>query len=64
MIVRPVDGDDVDGGELKAALDRALGAQPAAPRRSWSPTGALPRIGQNKIDRRSSQALWSELTGR
>ena len=61
-IVRPVDGTDVDGGELKAALDRALG--PArSPRKVMVTDRPLPRIGQNKIDRRSSQLLWSELTG-
>jgi acyl-CoA synthetase (AMP-forming)/AMP-acid ligase II len=60
-IVRPVDGAGVDGGELKAALDRALG--PArSPRKVMVTDQPLPRIGQNKIDRRSSQLLWSELT--
>lgn len=62
-IVRPVDGVSADGGELKAALDRALG--PARSPRSVVVTDRpLPRIGQNKIDRRSAQLLWSELTGR
>jgi len=60
-IVRPVDGAGVDGGELKAALDRALGPG-RSPRSVVVTERPLPRIGQNKIDRRSSQALWSELT--
>lgn len=60
-IVRPVDGGSVDGGELKAALDRALGPG-RSPRSVVVTDRPLPRIGQNKIDRRSSQALWSELT--
>ena len=62
VIVRPVDGVAADGGELKAALDRALGAG-RSPRRVVISDRDLPRIGQNKIDRRSAQALWSELTG-
>jgi acyl-CoA synthetase (AMP-forming)/AMP-acid ligase II len=63
VIVRPVEGVVVDGTELKTALERALG--PArSPRRVVVTDRALPRIGQNKIDRRSSQLLWTELTSR
>jgi acyl-CoA synthetase (AMP-forming)/AMP-acid ligase II len=61
VIVRPVDGVAADGGELKAALDTALGPS-RSPRRVLVTDRALPRIGQNKIDRRSAQSLWSELT--
>jgi acyl-CoA synthetase (AMP-forming)/AMP-acid ligase II len=63
VIVRPVDGVAADGSELKTALDKALGAS-RSPRRVVVTDRALPRIGQNKIDRRSAQALWSELTTR
>lgn len=59
-IVRPVEGGDLDAGELKAALDDALGAS-RGPRRVIVADRALPRIGQNKIDRRSAERLWSEL---
>ena len=59
-IVRPVEGGDLDPGELKAALDQALGAS-RGPRRVVVADRALPRIGQNKIDRRSAERLWSEL---
>ena len=62
-IVRPLDGAELDGAELKAALDGALGAS-RGPRRVLVADRALPRIGQNKIDRRSAERLWSELTGR
>lgn len=61
LIARPVDGVTADGGELKAALDAALGPS-RSPRRVIVTDRALPRIGQNKIDRRSAQDLWSELT--
>jgi acyl-CoA synthetase (AMP-forming)/AMP-acid ligase II len=63
VIVRPVDGAVADGGRLKSALDRALGPG-RSPRSVVVTDRALPRIGQNKIDRRSAQALWSELTGK
>jgi long-chain acyl-CoA synthetase len=63
VIVRPVEGAAVDGGDLKSSLDRALGTG-RAPRSVVVTDRALPRIGQNKIDRRSAQALWSELTSR
>ncbi|HET6998265.1 MAG TPA: class I adenylate-forming enzyme family protein [Solirubrobacterales bacterium] len=63
VIVRPVDGFAADSGQLKAALDHTLGAS-RAPRSVVVTDRVLPRIGQNKIDRRSSQALWSELTGK
>lgn len=62
-IVRPSAGTALDGAELKAELDRALGAG-RSPRTVMVTDQPLPRIGQNKIDRKSSQALWSELTGR
>jgi acyl-CoA synthetase (AMP-forming)/AMP-acid ligase II len=62
-IVRPIDGVTADGNELKSALDRALGAG-RSPRRVVVTDRALPRIGQNKIDRKSAQRLWSELTSR
>lgn len=63
VIVRPVEGTAVEGRELKAALDRALGSA-RGPRSVVVTDRPLPRIGQNKIDRRSSQLLWSELTGK
>lgn len=62
-MVRLVEGADPDSGELKAALDDALGAS-RSPRKVIVTDRALPRIGQNKIDRRSAQRLWSELTSR
>jgi acyl-CoA synthetase (AMP-forming)/AMP-acid ligase II len=60
-IVRPVDGVAAEPEALKAALDVALGAG-RSPRRVIVTERDLPRIGQNKIDRRSSQQLWAELT--
>ena len=63
VIVRPLDGSAVDAGGLKATLDQTLGAG-RAPRSVVVTDRALPRIGQDKIDRRSSQALWLELTGK
>jgi long-chain acyl-CoA synthetase len=62
-IVRPIAGVDLDSGDLKASLDEALGAT-RGPRRVVVADRALPRIGQNKIDRRSAERLWSELTSR
>jgi acyl-CoA synthetase (AMP-forming)/AMP-acid ligase II len=61
VIVRPVAGSNADGGELKAALDAVLGAA-RSPRSVLVTDRGLPRIGQNKIDRRAAQELWSELT--
>jgi acyl-CoA synthetase (AMP-forming)/AMP-acid ligase II len=61
IVVRPVDGTEPDSRELKAALERALGTG-RSPRRVVLTDRPLPRIGQNKIDRRSAQDLWSELT--
>lgn len=61
IIVRPVDGAEPDAQELKAALEQALGAG-RSPRRVVLTDRPLPRIGQNKIDRRSAQALWTDLT--
>lgn len=63
VIVRPVDGFPTDGAELKATLDRTLG-DGRSPRRVVVTDRVLPRIGQDKIDRRSSQELWLELTGK
>jgi acyl-CoA synthetase (AMP-forming)/AMP-acid ligase II len=63
LIVRPVDGFDADAEQLKADLDRTLGAS-RAPRSVVVTDRVLPRIGQDKIDRRSSQELWLELTGK
>jgi len=62
VIVRPVDGAAADGAALKTALDRALGPG-RSPRSVVVTDRDLPRIGQNKIDRRSAQELWVELTG-
>ena len=62
VIVRPVAGAAVEGPAVKAALDRALGAS-RSPRSVVVTDRDLPRIGQNKIDRRGAQGLWSELTG-
>ncbi len=63
MIVRPVDGAELDSQELRAALERALGSD-RSPRRVMLTNRPLPRIGQNKIDRRAAQDLWTELTAR
>lgn len=60
-IVRPAADAALDPGELKASLDAALGAS-RGPRRVVVADRALPRIGQNKIDRRSAERLWAELT--
>jgi acyl-CoA synthetase (AMP-forming)/AMP-acid ligase II len=61
VIVRPVEGSGADGAALKAALDRVLGPK-RSPRSVVVTDRGLPRIGQNKIDRRAAQELWSELT--
>jgi acyl-CoA synthetase (AMP-forming)/AMP-acid ligase II len=61
IIVHPVEGAELDPQELKAALEQALGAG-RSPRRVVLTDRPLPRLGQNKIDRRSSQDLWTELT--
>jgi acyl-CoA synthetase (AMP-forming)/AMP-acid ligase II len=63
LIVRPLDGSTVDAEELKAELDRTLG-DGRSPRRVVVTDRAVPRIGQDKIDRRSCQQLWLELTGK
>lgn len=63
LIVRPEDGFASDGDGLKAALDESLGSS-RSPRSVVVTDRVLPRIGQDKIDRRSSQALWLELTGK
>jgi len=63
VIVRPVEGGELDPGDLKATLDGALGPS-RGPRRVLVTDRPLPRIGQNKIDRRSAERLWSELTRR
>jgi long-chain acyl-CoA synthetase len=63
LIVVPVDGATVEGGEVKASLEAAIGAE-RSPRGVVVTDRALPRIGQNKIDRRSAQSLWLELTGK
>jgi len=61
MIVRPMDGAAPDPDQLKGALEQALGSG-RCPRRVILTDRALPRIGQDKIDRRSAQRLWEELT--
>jgi len=61
IIVRPVEGAEPDSQELKGALEQALGPD-RSPRRVVLTDRPLPRIGQNKIDRRSAQGLWEELT--
>jgi long-chain acyl-CoA synthetase len=61
LIVRPMTSAAVDVRQLKETLDSALGPD-RSPRRIVLTDQALPRIGQNKIDRRSAQRLWSELT--
>jgi acyl-CoA synthetase (AMP-forming)/AMP-acid ligase II len=63
VIARLVDGAEAEAEELKATLDRTLG-DGRAPRRVVITDRVLPRIGQDKIDRRSSQALWLELAGK
>jgi acyl-CoA synthetase (AMP-forming)/AMP-acid ligase II len=63
IIVRPVDGAELDPQELKAALEQALGSG-RSPRRVVLTDRPLPRLGQNKLDRRSAQELWGELTGK
>jgi acyl-CoA synthetase (AMP-forming)/AMP-acid ligase II len=60
LIVRPMTGVITDARELKKALEHALGPD-RSPRRVVLTDRALPRIGQNKIDRRSAQHLWAEL---
>lgn len=60
VIVRPMDGGAPDAAQLEAALEKALGSD-RSPRKIVFTERELPRIGQNKIDRRSAQALWAEL---
>jgi acyl-CoA synthetase (AMP-forming)/AMP-acid ligase II len=60
VIVRPVAGIDADAGDLKRALDRVLGGG-RGPRSVIVTDRDLPRIGQNKIDRRAAQEMWAEL---
>jgi acyl-CoA synthetase (AMP-forming)/AMP-acid ligase II len=60
VIVRPEAGVAADARELKAALEQALGAE-RSPRRILLTDGAIPRLGQSKIDRRASQLLFSVL---
>lgn len=61
LIVRPFGGTAPDTLQLKGALEQALGVG-RSPRRVVLTDKPLPRIGQNKIDRRSAQDLWAELT--
>jgi acyl-coenzyme A synthetase/AMP-(fatty) acid ligase len=61
VIVRPRAGVLSDPRQLKQALDRSLGAE-RSPRRVLLTDHPLPRLGQDKIDRRASQLLFSTLT--
>lgn len=61
LIARPVDGMALETGQLKAALEEALGPE-RSPRKVIVADRELPRIGQNKIDRRAAGELWEELT--
>lgn len=61
VIVRPVAGFSADGAKLKLALDQVLGTG-RSPRSVVVTDRDLPRLGQNKIDRRAAQDLWAELT--
>jgi acyl-CoA synthetase (AMP-forming)/AMP-acid ligase II len=61
IIARPIGASPPDSIQVKEALERALGAG-RSPRKVVLTDRPLPRIGQNKIDRRSAQELWAELT--
>jgi acyl-CoA synthetase (AMP-forming)/AMP-acid ligase II len=61
IVVRPIGDSTPDSLQMKEALERALGAG-RSPRKVVFTDRALPRIGQQKIDRRAAQELWEELT--
>jgi acyl-CoA synthetase (AMP-forming)/AMP-acid ligase II len=60
LIVRPVEGADLEAQRVKEALDRALGVARNA-RRVLVTDQPLPRTGPSKIDRRGAEALWADL---
>lgn len=62
IIVRPIGESPPDNLQVKQALEQALGTG-RSPRKVVFTDKPLPRIGQQKIDRRSAQELWVELTG-
>lgn len=61
LLVRLSAGAVVDPGAVRRELADMLGAQ-RAPRRVVVTSEALPRLGQEKIDRRAAKARWSTLT--
>ncbi len=61
LLVRAEAGSDLDPIHVQSALERLLGRE-RSPRRTIAVTEPLPRIGQDKLDRRSARALWESLT--
>lgn len=62
LLVRPAPGAGVDEERLRRELAEQLGRE-RGPRRVIVVSDPLPRIGQDKPDRRTAGVLWTKLTG-
>ncbi len=62
VLLRTVPGVSLDASEVRLQLQGALGRQ-RAPRRVIIVDEPLPRIGQNKPDRRTAKAVWAARAG-
>ena len=62
LLVRPLPGVQIEPSAVAAELRIRLGAQ-RTPRRVITAINALPRTGQEKLDRRRISEMWHELSG-
>jgi long-chain acyl-CoA synthetase len=62
LLVRSVPGQSVDEDAIRRELETRLG-RAHSPRRVVAVSDPLPRIGQDKLDRRTARVRWDELTG-
>jgi acyl-CoA synthetase (AMP-forming)/AMP-acid ligase II len=60
LLARPAPGETLDEGGLRRDLEARLGRE-RAPRRVIVVSDPLPRIGQDKPDRRGARARWDQL---
>lgn len=62
VLLRAAAGVSLDATAVRLRLESALGSQ-RAPRRVMVVDEPLPRIGQNKLDRRTARELWAARAG-
>ncbi len=62
VLLRAASGVDLDATDVRRQLEEALGRQ-RAPRRVIVVDEPLPRIGQNKPDRRTAREVWAARAG-